>query len=1264
MKKLLAIFLTIAMMATVIAIPVTTYAEPEGYGYPPEEDFFLRDVDLSEVYSNGPNGTYEVEGGVLHMVKDKAGSNFSEIIWSDAEDSMTDTVTFAFDAKVSGGYGTSWDGYAISLRVNNGDDVELIRLVPTETGVGVTRGSGSATIAQVYGTGYHAYTLVYNKAEDWVTVYVDGNMVIDHVALGFTGKTQHGFLIKSGHLDATGVELWMGEAALWKNESYIRTAPIMGGGVVPTEPPTAAPTATPAPGAPVKIRDLDVSELYSNGKDGSYEVYCGILHMVKDKKGTNFNEILWSNLENDRTDTTTLAFDAKVSGGLGQSWDGYTVALRTNRGGNCELVRFVPTETGVAITKGAGRDILAEVDGTGTHAYSCVYNKGEDTVSVYVDGVMVLGNADLGWGDAKQDGYLIHSGHDNATGVELWIGEFETWEGEYVRTAPSLDSSVTKPPTAPPTAVPTAKPTTPPVTAPPTQAPTAVPTQAPATPVPTELPPGDYFIRDINLTELYPNGPNGTYEVEGGVLHMVKDKAGSNFSEIIWSDAEDSMTDTVTLAFDAKVKGGYGNSFDGYAIALWQTDYGNCELVRLVPTNTGVDITRGSGGKTIAQVYGTGYHAYTLVYNKAEDWVTVYVDGAKLIDRAKLGFTGKTQHGYMINSGHNDATGVELWLGEMETWKYASYIRTAPILSDGEPTLPPTPVPTATPKPGTPVKIRDIDLSGLYSNGQCGSYEVEDGVLHMVKDKTKTNFSEILWSNQTEEFRTEDTSLVFDAKVQGGVGNSWDGYAVSLRYRNAEDYDLVRLIPTETGVAIAKSAGGDILATVDGTGYHAYSVVYNRDRQTVTVYADGVKVIDNATITVPADTGLQGYMIKSGHNDATGVELWMGDVETWTETYIRQFPFGDVTIEPTPEPTPVCTTGEPTAPPEPERTPDCNYPTPQPTPEPTPVCTTGEPELKGSVSIEGGRERTIYVGDTIELTAITALQGEPAYYEPWIFWWWADTPDVIRIDQPQTPFNYSNKAKVTALAEGDVVLTVDADFFLSPSRSTSLYATDSVTIHVKNEDAEPTPGCIMPTEEPADVTVKIADVTAPLGEGYVDVEVPVTLSGADNVAGIQVEISHSASLTLKSVRRGEALPSLTFSAGDDLERNPFIFLLDGEYGDADPNGVIAYLTFSVPTENAWTYPIWGDVTSLYDNNMEDIDVTLYHGSVAVKEVILPGDMSGDNVLNAKDITLLRRAITNPTRGIDLNVADVNGDGEVNAKDITFLRRIITQGGSE
>lgn len=57
-----------------------------------------------------------------------------------------------------------------------------------------------------------------------------------------------------------------------------------------------------------------------------------------------------------------------------------------------------------------------------------------------------------------------------------------------------------------------------------------------------------------------------------------------------------------------------------------------------------------------------------------------------------------------------------------------------------------------------------------------------------------------------------------------------------------------------------------------------------------------------------------------------------------------------------------------------------------------------------------------------------------------------------------------------------------------------------------------------------------------------------------------------------------------------------------------------------------------------------------------------GDVNNDGVVNAKDVTALRRYLAggwNVT--IDLAKADVNADGSVNAKDVTVIRRFLTGG---
>jgi len=64
-------------------------------------------------------------------------------------------------------------------------------------------------------------------------------------------------------------------------------------------------------------------------------------------------------------------------------------------------------------------------------------------------------------------------------------------------------------------------------------------------------------------------------------------------------------------------------------------------------------------------------------------------------------------------------------------------------------------------------------------------------------------------------------------------------------------------------------------------------------------------------------------------------------------------------------------------------------------------------------------------------------------------------------------------------------------------------------------------------------------------------------------------------------------------------------------------------------------------------------------SASFQVVALPGDCSGDGVINALDITCVERVILEldpETPG-----ADANGDGEVNAQDITKIEIIILGG---
>ena len=209
------------------------------------------------------------------------------------------------------------------------------------------------------------------------------------------------------------------------------------------------------------------------------------------------------------------------------------------------------------------------------------------------------------------------------------------------------------------------------------------------------------------------------------------------------------------------------------------------------------------------------------------------------------------------------------------------------------------------------------------------------------------------------------------------------------------------------------------------------------------------------------------------------------------------------------------------------------------------------------------------------------------------------------------------------------------------------------------EAADPTEA---PTAQPDDAVVTVGETYVSAGDGTVDVEVPVNLSKVNaDVAGFQLRLNYSKGITLKEVKKGTILPSLTFSTSADITTKPFILLWDGEFGDTQPNGLAATLIFTVPVDKKADYEVVVAVDSLYDNDIEDIPVFVKTGKIHVADLLL-GDLNGDGKRDAKDITLLRRAITSQTSAAEKPSGDWNGDNKLDAKDITLLRRFIAGGG--
>ena len=97
--------------------------------------------------------------------------------------------------------------------------------------------------------------------------------------------------------------------------------------------------------------------------------------------------------------------------------------------------------------------------------------------------------------------------------------------------------------------------------------------------------------------------------------------------------------------------------------------------------------------------------------------------------------------------------------------------------------------------------------------------------------------------------------------------------------------------------------------------------------------------------------------------------------------------------------------------------------------------------------------------------------------------------------------------------------------------------------------------------------------------------------------------------------------------------------------------------------------ITADATFTSGNNVSDyVTATINYNSSSsgdggnTDSEVIPGDMNGDTIVNAKDVTALRRYLSVGWElAINMDLIDVNDDGNVNAKDVSELRRFVSTG---
>jgi len=191
-------------------------------------------------------------------------------------------------------------------------------------------------------------------------------------------------------------------------------------------------------------------------------------------------------------------------------------------------------------------------------------------------------------------------------------------------------------------------------------------------------------------------------------------------------------------------------------------------------------------------------------------------------------------------------------------------------------------------------------------------------------------------------------------------------------------------------------------------------------------------------------------------------------------------------------------------------------------------------------------------------------------------------------------------------------------------------------------------------------SIVVGNVTGKAGD---TVEVKVTLSDNEGIAGMVLNLTYDEELTLVEAVQGDALPNMAFTAPGDYSKNPVNLVWDAMEADAS-NGHIVTLKFQISEdaeERDYEVNLSYKPGAICDNDMNDVDFTITNGVITVKNYT-PGDVNGDGEVDVKDIIILRRFIAGGYEITYVEAAvDINRDGSNDAKDIITLRRFVADG---
>lgn len=179
-------------------------------------------------------------------------------------------------------------------------------------------------------------------------------------------------------------------------------------------------------------------------------------------------------------------------------------------------------------------------------------------------------------------------------------------------------------------------------------------------------------------------------------------------------------------------------------------------------------------------------------------------------------------------------------------------------------------------------------------------------------------------------------------------------------------------------------------------------------------------------------------------------------------------------------------------------------------------------------------------------------------------------------------------------------------------------------------------------------------------QAYAGSTVTVNVNVTDNpgIAGARIYVRYDAKLTLTNAKVGDTFAALDYTAPPVLDSG-CAFNWDSLDQEITQDGTLLSLTFDVSdsalaeekleVEISYTY---GDI---YNKDLDSLSFDVTNGYVQIIDYI-PGDVNGDQTVNGKDVTLIRRLNAGFEVALNKLAADVNADGTINGKDVTLIRR--------